>query len=180
LPRRVHLGNLEFEVARPPEARSEDMYETTLTVLGRVATTVTQVTFNDGGLKASFRLASRERRFDRDQQTWVDGAQLFLGVVCWRNLADRVVATLRVGDPVIVRGKLRTREYEKDGQVHTVMEVEATSIGPDLARCSASVLRRDAEAAGDGDGGRSKSAGDEEGQPDRWDVGHRAEAAVGA
>ena len=34
------------------------MYETTLTVLGRVATTVTQVTFNDGGLKASFRVAS--------------------------------------------------------------------------------------------------------------------------
>jgi len=156
------------------------MYETTLTVLGRVATTVTQVTFNDGGLKASFRLASRERRFDRDQQTWVDGAQLFMGVVCWRNLADRVIATLRVGDPVIVRGKLRAREYEKDGQMHTVVEVEATSIGPDLARCSASVLRRDAEAAGDGGVERSKSAGDEEGQPDRWDVGHRAEAAVGA
>ena len=155
------------------------MYETTLTVLGRVATTVTQVTFNDGGLKASFRLASRERRFDRDQQTWVDGAQLFLGVVCWRNLADRVIAALRVGDPVIVRGKLRTREYEKDGQVHTVMEVEATSIGPDLARCSASVLRRDAEA-GEGDAGRPRSAGGEEGQEDRWDVNHRAEAAVGA
>ena len=156
------------------------MYETTLTVLGRVATTVTQVTFNDGGLKASFRLASRERRFDRDQQTWVDGPQLFLGVVCWRNLADRVVAALRVGDPVIVRGKLRTREYEKDGQMHTVVEVEATSIGPDLARCSASVLRRDTEAAGDGGVDRSTSVGDEEGQLDGRDVGRRAEAAVGA
>ena len=155
------------------------MYETTLTVLGRVATTVTQVTFNDGGLKASFRLASRERRFDRDQQTWVDGAQLFLGVVCWRNLADRVVATLRVGDPVIVRGKLRTREYEKDGQVHSVMEVEATSIGPDLARCSASVLRRDAEPPGEGDATRSQSADGEGGQRHRWETGSRAEAAVG-
>jgi single-strand DNA-binding protein len=156
------------------------MYETNLTVLGRVATTVTQVTFNDGGLKASFRLASSERRFDRDRQTWVDGAQLFLGVVCWRNLADRVVATLRVGDPVIVRGKLRTREYEKDGQMHTVMEVEASSIGPDLARCSASVLRRDVEAAGEGDASHSTSAGTEEGQQDGWEAGHRAEAAVGA
>lgn len=156
------------------------MYETTLTVLGRVATTVSQVTFNDGGLKASFRLASSERRFDRDQQTWVDGPRLFLGVVCWRNLADRVVATLRVGDPVIVRGKLRTREYEKDGQVHTVMEVEATSIGPDLSRCSATVLRRDVEAAVEGDGGRSASAGGEGEQQERWDVGRPAEAAVGA
>ena len=156
------------------------MYETTLTVLGRVATTVKQVTFNDGGLKASFRLASGERRFDRDQQTWVDGPQLFLGVVCWRNLADRVVATLRVGHPVIVRGKLRTREYEKDGQVHSVMEVEATSIGPDLARCSASVLRRDAEPPGEGDAARSQSADGEGGQRERWESGSRAEAAVGA
>ena len=156
------------------------MYETNLTVVGRVATTVTQVTFNDGGLKASFRLASSERRFDRDQQTWVDGAQLFLGVVCWRNLADRVVATLRVGDPVIVRGKLRTREYEKDGQVHAVMEVEATSIGPDLARCSASVLRRDAEAAGEGDAPRAVSTGGAEGGQEQWVTGRRAEAAVGA
>ena len=156
------------------------MYETTLTVLGRVATAVTQVTFNDGGLKASFRLASRERRFDRDQQTWVDGAQLFLGVVCWRNLADRVVATLRVGDPVIVRGKLRAREYEKDGQARTVLEVEATSVGPDLARCAATVVRRDAEAAGEGDGGRSTSTGGEGEREHRRDADRRSEAAVGA
>jgi single-strand DNA-binding protein len=169
-----------FEAARAAGGEEREMYETTLTVLGRVATTVTQVTFNDGGLKASFRLASRERRFDRDQQTWVDGPQLFLGVVCWRNLADRVVAALRVGDPVIVRGKLRTREYEKDGQVHTVMEVEATSIGPDLSRCSATVLRRDAEATGDGVDGRAKPGAGEGTQEDRWDAGRRAEAAVGA
>ncbi len=156
------------------------MYETTVTLLGRLATTVTQVTFNDGGLKASFRLASTERRFDRAQQTWVDGAQLFLSVVCWRSLADRVVATLRVGDPVIVRGKLRAREYEKDGQVHRVVEVEATSIGPDLARCSAAVLRRDGVTAGGADGERSRSAGGEAERQERREVGPRAEAAVGA
>jgi single-strand DNA-binding protein len=79
-----------------------------------------------------------------------------------------------------VRGRLRTREYEKDGQVHSVMEVEATSIGPDLARCSASVLRRDAEPAGESDANRAKSAGGEGGQQDRWESGSRAEAAVGA
>ena len=155
------------------------MYETTVTLLGRLATTVTQVTFNDGGLKASFRLASTERRFDRGQQTWVDGSQLFLGVVCWRSLADRVVATLRVGDPVIVRGKLRSREYEKDGQVHRVVEVEATSIGPDLARCSAAVLRRDGGPAGEDDGARSGSTVRREEAEDLREVGSRAEAAVG-
>jgi single-strand DNA-binding protein len=155
------------------------MYETTVTLLGRLATTVTQVTFNDGGLKASFRLASTERRFDRAQQAWVDGPQLFLSVVCWRSLADRVVATLRVGDPVIVRGKLRAREYEKDGQVHRIVEVEATSIGPDLARCSASVARRDGVSGVDGDVERPHATLGEPDGPDRQDVGLRAEAAVG-
>ena len=164
------------------------MYETTVTLLGRLATTVMPVTFNDGGLKASLffvaairtcSTASTERRFDRDQQAWVDGPQLFLSVVCWRSLADRVVATLRVGDPVIVRGKLRSREYEKDGQVHRVVEVEATSIGPDLGRCSAMVLRRDTEHAGESDGGRSRSGVGQAEEPDRREVGSRAEAAVG-
>ena len=155
------------------------MYETTVTLLGRLATTVTPVTFNDGGLKACFRLASTERRFDRAQQAWVDGPQLFLGVVCWRSLADRVVATLRVGDPVIVRGKLRAREYEKDGQVHRIVEVEATSVGPDLARCSATVLRREGEPAADDDAGRTGSAVGEVAEQDRQEVGIRAEAAVG-
>ena len=67
-------------------------------------------------------------------------------MVCWRSLADRVVATLRVGDPVIVRGKLRTREYEKDGQAHSVMEVEAhvDRAGP-RALLGDACCRRDAE-----------------------------------
>jgi single-strand DNA-binding protein len=154
------------------------MYETTVTLLGRLATTVTQVTFNDGGLKASFRLASTERRFDRGQQTWVDGAQLFLSVVCWRSLADRVVATLRVGDPVIVRGRLRSREYEKDGQVHRIVEVEATSIGPDLARCAAAVVRRDGVSAGEGEG-RARPAVEDAAEEDLPETASRAEAAVG-
>jgi single-strand DNA-binding protein len=156
------------------------MYETAVTLLGRLATTVTSVTFNDGGLKASFRLASTERRFDRAQQAWIDGPQLFLSVVCWRSLADRVVATLRVGDPVIVRGKLRAREYEKDGQVHRIVEVEATSVGPDLARCSAAVLRREGDPAADDVAGRAGSAASEAVERDSHEIGIPAEAAVGA
>ena len=155
------------------------MYETTLTVLGRVATTVTQVTFNDGGLKASFRLASRERRFDRDQQTWVDGAQLFLGVVCWRNLADRVVATLRVGDPVIVRGRLRrTRVREgRPGALRDGGRGHVDRSGPRALFGERAEARR--RTPGEGDATRSQSADGEGGQRDRWESGSRAEAAVG-
>jgi single-stranded DNA-binding protein len=79
-----------------------------------------------------------------------------------------------------VRGRLRTREYEKDGQVHRIAEVEATSIGPDLARCSAMVLRRDGEPAGESDGGRVQVSGEVPGGLDQRELGSRAEAAVGA
>jgi single-strand DNA-binding protein len=136
------------------------MYETTMTMVGRLATAVTRVDFKDGGVKATFRLASTERRFDRGSQQWVDGSRLFLTVVCWRALAEHVLAALGVGDPVIVQGKLREREYEKDGRVHSVIEIDAATVGPDLARCSAAVARRSGQPAAvaprpDGEAGTS-------------------------
>jgi single-strand DNA-binding protein len=158
------------------------MYETTMTMVGRLATAVTRVDFKDGGVKATFRLASTERRFDRGSQQWVDGSRLFLTVVCWRALAEHVLATLTVGDPVIVQGKLREREYEKDGRVHSVIEIDAATVGPDLARCSAAVARRSAQPAAvapgpDGEAGTSpdgavqaRPADVAPGEPSEWDA----------
>ena len=158
------------------------MYETTMTMVGRLATAVTRRDFKDGGVKATFRLASTERRFDRGSQQWVDGSRLFLTVVCWRALAEHVIATLTVGDPVIVQGKLREREYEKDGRVHSVIEIDAATVGPDLARCSAAVARRNAQLAAvaprpDGEAGPSpddtgpaRPADVAPGEPGEWDA----------
>ena len=95
---------------------------------------------------------------------------------------DRVVATLRVGDPVIVRGKLRAREYEKDGQAHSVMEVEAhvDRSGPRALLGERAEARR-RTTAGEGDAGRSQSADGEGEQRDRCGVrAAEHEAAVGA
>jgi single-strand DNA-binding protein len=141
-------GTLVLTAARGRHVRQgARMYETTMTMIGRLATAVSGVNFNDGGLKATFRLASTERRFDRGLQQWVDGSRLFLTVVCWRALAEHVLATLGVGDPVIVQGRLRSREYEKDGRVHSVIEIEAAAVGPDLARCTATVARKSSQPA---------------------------------
>ncbi len=154
------------------------MYETMMTMTGRLATAVTRVEFKDGGLKASFRLANTERRFDRVSQQWVDGARLFLTVVCWRSLAEHVAADLSVGDPVLIQGRLREREYEKDGRIHSVLELEATSIGPDLARCSATVVRRSAQTAAPmprtaepSDPQPTRAAGDNAEEQGQWDSG---------
>jgi single-strand DNA-binding protein len=47
------------------------------------------------------------------------------------------------GDPLIVRGKLRTREWASEqGERRSTVELEATAIGPDLARCAATVRKQ--------------------------------------
>ncbi|MCC7398675.1 MAG: single-stranded DNA-binding protein [Planctomycetes bacterium] len=44
-----------------------------ITLTGLVATTPRHIVTNEGVSIVSFRLASNQRRFDRDRNTWVDG-----------------------------------------------------------------------------------------------------------
>ncbi|MGI5128836.1 single-stranded DNA-binding protein [Pseudonocardia sp. CA-107938] len=127
------------------------MYETIVTAVGRVATIVSSHRFGDGPPKASFRLACNERRRDWSSGNWVDGDTVYFSVSCWRSLAENVQHSLRVGDPVVVRGRMHTRDYETpEGRRTSVVELDATAIGPDLARCTTVVTR--AEPVGRGTG----------------------------
>jgi len=117
------------------------MNETYLTVVGNLTGAVNRRQLADGKSVASFRVASNERRWNRSSGDWQDGDRLYVSVTCWRRQADNVLASLVAGDPVIVHGRLYTREYEKDGVRHWVTEMEAIGVGPDLTRCTASVLR---------------------------------------
>ncbi|SHK94918.1 single-strand DNA-binding protein [Pseudonocardia thermophila] len=136
------------------------MYEPVITTVGRVATAVSLRRFEGGGVKASFRLACTERRRDWTTGEWADGDTTFMTVYCWRGMAENVHASLGVGDPIVVRGKLRTRAFESEGKQGIVIEVEATEIGPDLGRCS-TVVRRPSpveRADGAGEKGQAGSA----------------------
>jgi single-strand DNA-binding protein len=90
---------------------------------------------DSGTSTAKLRVAYTERRFNRETGEWGDGPTSFVTVVCWRTLADNVAVCLRKGEPVLVRGRLRVREYEgKEGSRGSVTEVEASSVGHDLSR----------------------------------------------
>jgi single-strand DNA-binding protein len=89
----------------------------------------------------SLRVAYTPRRVDRETGEWTDGATSFVSVVCWRTLADNVARCLHKGEPVLVKGRLQVRPYEKDGVSRLAVEVEATSVGHDLARGVASFQR---------------------------------------
>jgi single-strand DNA-binding protein len=63
-------------------------------------------------------------------------------VRCWRRLAENAAASLVKGDPVVVTGRLFTRNYEHEGQRRTALTIEASSVAADLSWCTA-VLKRD-------------------------------------
>lgn len=80
----------------------------------------------------TFRLASHQRRFDREKNTWVDGDPNWYTVKAFNQFAVNVAASIAKGDPVVVTGRLRVRDWESDERSGTNVDVEADAIGPNL------------------------------------------------
>ena len=65
-----------------------------------------------------------------------------VGVTCWRSLAENVTASLQTGDKVVVTGRLATRPWKgEDGVERQGLEVEATAVGLELSRGTATLAR---------------------------------------
>ncbi|WP_285638562.1 single-stranded DNA-binding protein [Lentzea sp. NBRC 102530] len=105
-----------------------------ITCVGTVVSDITYKHGEDGKSHAFFRINSTERRYNTALGEWEDGEVLWLGVTCWRKLADSVKTTLSKGDPVIVQGKLRIRTYEKDDVKRQAFNLDAMHVGLDLSR----------------------------------------------
>jgi len=111
------------------------VFDTNIVIVGNVLTAPEWRKTGSGHLVANFRVASTSRRLDRESGRWVDGNSLRVRVVCWRRLAEGVAASVTVGDPVVVAGKLYTRDWtDTDNNPRTSYEMEAVSVGHDLAR----------------------------------------------
>ena len=108
------------------------MSNDTITITGLVATTPRLITTGEGLTISSFRLASTQRRFDKDAEKWTDGETNWFTVTCFRQLATNVGRSINKGEPVIVIGTLRIREWDNGEKVGTSVEVEADAIGHDL------------------------------------------------
>ncbi|MBB4904579.1 single-stranded DNA-binding protein [Actinophytocola algeriensis] len=118
------------------------MFETPITVTGRVVTDVATRVTAAGDKVANFRILCQERRYDREQETWVDGDRLYMRVTGWRKLAEGLGA-LEKGDQVVVSGRLKVHEYTAaDGTLRAGPEIDARAVGPDLAWHTVIVNRR--------------------------------------
>jgi single-strand DNA-binding protein len=120
------------------------MNETMVCAVGRVAT---QPVYREmaSGPSARFRLAVTARYWDREKNTWTDGHTNFFTVWANRQLATNTAASLTVGEPVIVQGRLKVRTDVREGQSWTSADIDAVAIGHDLAR-GTSAFRRAGKA----------------------------------
>lgn len=125
------------------------MNDALITVVGFVAMEPHFEVLASGTSLMSLRIGSTPRRFDRDLGQWRDEDPMYLTVNCWRSLADNLQSCeLKRGDPVIVTGRLRIREYTKDGDPRFSAQIEATTVGHDLSRGVARFQRSQRSAAG--------------------------------
>lgn len=118
-----------------------------ITVRGFVASEVKSSTTTRGTSTASFRLGTTERRYDRASNTWVDGNTNWYTVQSFRYLAGHVGCSVKKGQRVIVVGKLRLRQWEHEGRVYHVAEIDAESVGHDLMWGSANFTRMNGTSA---------------------------------
>lgn len=116
--------------------------DTTITIIGNT-TGPAELRFTPSGAAvANFTIATTPRTFDKNSNEWKDGTTLFMRCSAWRELAENVAETLdQKGMRVIASGRLTQREYEKDGQKRTVIELEVDEIGPSLKYANAKVNR---------------------------------------
>ena len=134
----------------------------------------TDVEIRGNGTVATFRLASTPRV--RSKGEWSDGNTTWLEVSCFRTLAEHVAASVRRGDPVVVVGRLRTSVWDKDGQTHERLVLEAETVGHDLTR-GITLFRRRPRATADP---QDVAADPHDVAPDPPDVAGRVPGASGA
>ena len=88
-----------------------------------------EVRYLDRGVAiANFNLATTERGYVMQNGTQVPDVTEWHSVVLWRNLAEWAQQNLRKSMKVYVEGKLKTRAWEKDGQIRRKTEVIAENI----------------------------------------------------
>jgi single-strand DNA-binding protein len=137
-----------------------------VTLVGYVARDPIMRQTKQGTNVTDVRVGTTARILDRTTNEWRDGDTNYYTVKCWRRLADHAKASLHKGEPVMVKGRLRTRSYEdKTGQFRTEFEIEAEAIGHDLSRGVSNYMRTrmsadTAEARADGSARTDDSARD--------------------
>ena len=104
------------------------------TVIGNAVTDVSLRVTSSGTSVASFRIASNSRRFDKSTNSWIDQEPSYLSITAWSQLAENVALSVHKGQPLVVIGKLKVRQWQDSDKSGTNVEIDAIAIGHDLNR----------------------------------------------
>ncbi len=140
--------------------------EASFSVAGYVATQPSYRLTKTGVPTLTMRLAWTPRRYDRANDQWADEPSCFVSVQCYRRVAENARFSLYKGDPVVVSGTLRIRDYDaKDGSRRTNVDITAATIGHDLTRGVTAFRRLRPPAERESDQLAGRHAGQAEGDP---------------
>lgn len=103
----------------------------TITIVGTVGTDPEKKVRN-GVPITTFRVASRERRFDRATGGWVDGETNWYTASAYRRLAEHAFESLHRRERVVLTGRLRVRNWDNGEKRGTSVDIDIDAIGHDL------------------------------------------------
>lgn len=140
--------------------------DVTTTIIGNLVADPELRFIPSGAAVANFTIAHTPRAFDKQANEWKDGTTLFMRCSLWREAAENLAESLTRGTRVIATGRLKQRDFEKDGQQRSVIELEVEEIGPSLKYATAAVTKKPAA------GGRPAQ---QTAEPDPWNAAPAAD-----
>ena len=112
------------------------------TIVGNLVDEPTLRFTNSGVAMCNFTVAAGERKKNERTGEWEDGDTTFLRCTAWRALAENIAESCVKGSSVIVTGRIRQSNVEKDGDKRTYFNVDADQVGLNLSRGPARQERR--------------------------------------
>ena len=158
----------------------------TVTIIGNVGSEPHHIVTANGVSITKFRVGCTHRVFDGATQQWVDKYTNWYHVSTFRQLADHAHASIRLGDSVIVTGRVIQRHWEAGGRNGMVVDLDADAVGHDLRWGTATWTRRSkSQASKETDAAAPPSADEAAGgaptrtEEDAWSApGARADDAL--
>lgn len=138
----------------------------TITIRGFVATDPATRHTASGAAVVGFRLATTERRFDKDAGMWVDAHTNWYSVSAFGQLGANTAQSVKKGNPVIVTGRLRVRDWSTEERSGTSVDVVADAVGLDLGYGSSAFMRNLRPGRSEGQGPAGQGGTDAEDRDD--------------
>lgn len=136
--------------------------KTTNQLIGTIGSDPRTGTLPDGRPYIGFRLAVNHSYFNSETGTYEEGETSWYDVAAYGSMAQSAACSLRKGDPVLVVGRLRVRDWENGERSGTSVELVADALGHNLRFGTGSFRRHTARR-------REQHAG--EGEPSGGDPG---------